>query len=335
MSEREKTIQMLALQGIDSRISIELILAGYEKLKKDNKLYSDDISIPIQLIRYYYLLNPGEVEFNNIKSSFVRNYVKNESELEGINSKSVHAKSEMEGLYAMYEYIFSGEVSLEDYEFNIYDLNEFHRRLFSATPYSDGGRYRQASAYLKKSKIELCDSLLIPREMYELDKNMVQPLIEIGKYIKYYNTITVDMAKTLKILAEDFSEIKEQTFTKVDALLLYLNACVVMGCKMIKIHPYHDGNGRSVRGFMNKLLTDVGLPPTYVKVKERDVYQSAMDKAIREKEYDQDYTEIKNFYIYKVCDSIIELDIKENNKKQVVSGEIPKQFVLEHPNSVN
>ena len=137
------------------------------------------------------------------------------------------------------------------------------------------------------------------------------------------------------MLAEDYSDTPEQTFTRVDALLLYLNACVVVGCKMIKIHPYHDGNGRSVRGFMNKLLTDAGLPPTYVKVKERDVYQSAMDKAIREKEYDQDYTDIKNFYIYKVCDSIIELDIKENSKKQVVEEEKPKQFKLDKPNGVN
>ena len=45
-----------------------------------------------------------------------------------------------------------------------------------------------------------------------------------------------------------------------------------------------------------------------VKVNERTEYHKAMNKANNE----NDYTDIKNFYRYKICDSIIELDI--NNK---------------------
>ena len=151
-----------------------------------------------------------------------------------------------------------------------------------------------------------------------------------------------EQARELKMLAEDYSPVNEVSFTRADALMLYLNACVVLGCKMIKVHPFRDGNGRSVRGFMNKLLTDVGLPPTYVKANERTEYHNAMNKANRDKDYNPDYTDIKNFYLYKICDSIIELDINERLKQSTVqseeiveaetfASEENKQFILNHP----
>lgn len=55
-----------------------------------------------------------------------------------------------------------------------------------------------------------------------------------------------------------------------------------------------------------------GLPPIYIKLNERSEYHKAMNKANNE----NDYSLIKQFYRYKVCDSIIELDINEKLKKE-------------------
>ena len=161
--------------------------------------------------------------------------------------------------------------------------------------------------------------------VYYFDKWFL--LLVSGKFIKQNQTITVEQAKELKMLAEDYTPVTESAFTRADALMLYLDACVVLGCKMIKVHPFRDGNGRSVRGFMNKLLTDVGLPPTYVKANERTEYHNAMNKANRDKDYNPDYTDIKNFYLYKICDSIIELDI--NEKMKTSSPTTPEDGVIE------
>ena len=55
------------------------------------------------------------------------------------------------------------------------------------------------------------------------------------------------------------------------------------------------------------MLEDVGLPPIYIREKERSEYHKAMNLVNNE----GDFTDIKNFYRYKVCDSIVELDINE------------------------
>lgn len=81
--------------------------------------------------------------------------------------------------------------------------------------------------------------------------------------------------------------------------------------KLTKV-SFADGNGRTIRGFINKLLEDAGLPPIYIKANERTEYHLAMNKANNEENYDF----IKGFYRYKVCDSIIELDINERIKAE-------------------
>ena len=54
------------------------------------------------------------------------------------------------------------------------------------------------------------------------------------------------------------------------------------------------------------------IPPVYIKARERTAYHLAMNKANNE----GDYSYINNFYRYKICDSIIELDINERMRKE-------------------
>ena len=130
------------------------------------------------------------------------------------------------------------------------------------------------------------------------------------EFIKTNNELN-KLDKDIVGLVEIAPDIKDSA--DAELLLAYLDECVTISCKLIKIHPFGDGNGRAVRGFTNKMLEYVGLPPIYIKANERTEYHKAMNKANN----DGDYTDIKNFYRYKVCDSIVELDINPRLRRQI------------------
>ena len=96
----------------------------------------------------------------------------------------------------------------------------------------------------------------------------------------------------------------------VSELINYIDQCVILNCKLIKIHPFSDGNGRSVRAFMNLLFKLANIPPVYIENKEKYKYREAMYKALVE----EDYTDIKDFYHFKICDSIMALDVHVQEK---------------------
>ena len=142
------------------------------------------------------------------------------------------------------------------------------------------------------------------------------------------------MAFVSKRLKAERAKVDSQKFYPVAEALALVKETA--RCQLIKVHPFTDGNGRTVRGFINKFLEDAGFPPVYIKLVERDEYHDAMGKAIG----DGDYSEIKNFNRYKVCDSIIELDINERLKREsfvapIVDGVRVKQKLddLKRPKS--
>ena len=272
--EKAKLIKDLNSAGIDINFIIQESFLGYKYRKKVNKLYEEKAETPTKLIKMYYSLAPGKVEFDKMKKAFITKYINNESELEG-----THNSIEIKGLKAMYEYIHSDDVN---YLFDVYTLKDLNAKLFSFTEYPEyAGDFRRFDVYLPGTGTELSEWSMIRPELKKID-------IEIQK------------------LLEDAKELNTNFST--DKLLEYLDNCVVIGCKLIKVHPFDDGNGRTIRGFINKLFEDVGLPPIYIKANERTEYHLAMNKA--NNEY------IKGFYRYKVCDSIIELDINNRIKKQ-------------------
>lgn len=282
MSEKEMLSCQLDACGLDASFIIQEAFLGYKYRKYNNQLYTIDNSIPINLIKFYYSLNPNEIEFDKLKESFVNRYVLNESKLEGVNDLSIHGKEEITGFQKMYEYIHSDDIN---YMFNIYTLKELHKKLFSMTPFPEcAGNFRNFDVYLPGTGTEISEWSMIRSRLNELDKD-VQYLIEYAKIVKNSND--------------------------VDMLLDYLDKCVILKCKLIKVHPFSDGNGRTIRGFINKLLENVNLPPIYIKSSERSEYHRAMNLANN----GDDYSEILNFYRFKICDSIIELDINDRVRR--------------------
>ena len=49
--------------------------------------------------------------------------------------------------------------------------------------------------------------------------------------------------------------------------------------KLVTIHPYIDGNGRTARLLMNLLLLQTGYPPAIIKKEDRLMYINALEKA--------------------------------------------------------
>ena len=308
------------------------LFLGYKYRKKINKLYTEDSVTANSLITYYYSLNLGEVSFDRMKKAFVTNYCTNESKIEGVNDDNHHGALEVKGLKEMYEYLHSPDIDeiiyteklgwwnkknlvlpgsfdasrgyesskMRDLYFATtgteFALTELNQRLFSFTENNEQAGYaRTQQAFLSgdDGNIELCDWTEIGSQLKYLDIE-VQRLLQEGERIKP---------------AHDPEE-----------LLKYLDDCVVLNCKLMKVHPFGDGNGRTIRAFTNKLLETAGLPPIYIKSNEREEYHKAMRAALG----DEDYSLIKGFYRYKICDSIIELDINDrvnHQHKTAVSSE--------------
>jgi len=264
----------------ESKEYIQMLFEGYITRKNEKRLFENSTNIPQIIILTYYncIRKPF---FSNIYEEFKNKYIPlknfkerylyNENKLE-----QVHSKEEQQGLRLVYDYIQKKD-TFDD--ISIYTLSDIHEILYSRSPYPEfGGKYRTDERYLPNSGIDVTSPSLIVHEMnklrYEINE-LINEGIRLGKEIEPKNIIE------------------------------YINKCIEIKCKLIKIHPFGDGNGRSIRAFINLLFTLANIPPIYIENKEREKYGIAMQLAVG----DGDFSKIKQFYYYKICDSIISLDI--------------------------
>lgn len=290
--------ELLALEEEEARVFIKMLFTGYEKRKKDGVLFESSTKIPQTIILTYYSCI-RHTNFRNIYENFKHKYIDadimknfkeryiyNESKLEDI-----HTREEKQGLRRVYDYIQAKE-NLED--INLYTLSDIHRILYSLTPYPEfGGRYRNDIRFLPNSGIDLTPPCMIVHEMNEL-RDEINDLVVLGNELGKSNSPS--------------------------KIINYVDRCLELKCKFIKIHPFGDGNGRSVRAFTNLLFRLANIPPVYIENKERVKYGEAMQAAVS----DGDLTKLKGFYYYKICDSIISLD--NNVEKSCVVEKTQEEF---------
>lgn len=105
-----------------------------------------------------------------------------------------------------------------------------------------------------------------------------------------------------------------QDHLKNDNIIDYISYCVIETTKMIREQPFFDGNKRTFRALLNLLFKARNIPPVYIKQRERKAYKKALYDAMK----DEDYNELIVFYLFKICDSIFELDVKffEQDQKE-------------------
>lgn len=268
----------------EARNYISLIFDGYRKRKKEKRLYNHD-GIPELIIKTYYSC-VEKPSYDQLMNNFKRRYTYNENKVEDIRSKE-----EKDGLKLGFDYVLNKE-DLQG--ISIYDLSWIHEELYKKTAHPEfGGKYRNEERYL-----------------YGKDENgnIITANVELTPYWE----ITHEM----NLLRSEVSEIVEiglklRENINVDEIIKYINRCVELNCKLIKIHPFGDGNGRAVRIFTNLLFRIANIPPVYVENKEKIKYREAMNNAL----VNEDHTDIYDFYHYKICDSIIALDVGYNNMK--------------------
>lgn len=258
------------LSNDEARNYILMIFDGYMARKRKGTLYRDNDPVPEIIIKTYYSC-VDKVNFDEILSTFRKKYITNENKLE-----LVHSRQEQLGMGIVYDYI----QNFFNYDnLNIYTLLSIHSLLFSKVPCPEfGGKFRNYDVYLPGTGIPTSTWDSVPMEI----QNLFVPV----------NSLINEGLK----LRDDINP---------NSLMDYINKCIELKCNIIRIHPFADGNGRSTRAFINLLFKIANIPPVYVKETERLEYQKAMQKAIG----DENLSDIKTFYYYKICDSIIELDI--------------------------
>ncbi len=238
---------------IDMEFLIQESFLGYKYRKENKKLYNTDADLPKKLIYLYYSTNQDR-NFEDIPKAFINRYIKNECALEG-----VHDKEEIIGQGIMYEFAHT-----TDERFDIYSLLSFHKQLYSVSPYPEcAGQFRNYDVYLPGTGTEIAEWSTIRTQIRALDP-FVNELIEKAKILDKSNP---------------------------NELVQYIDDCIKIKCALIKIHPFFDGNGRTIRCFINYLFELAGIPPIYIKVNERTEYHLAMNRANCE----NDFSGIINF----------------------------------------
>ena len=266
------------------------IFSKYEETKKDPQTY-EDFQHQVKKIVMYYYKTFEKPEFDGLLTNFKNRYIYNENKLE-----EVHEPEEIEGLASVYDHIQS---KIEEKNINIYLLLILHNILYSKTPYPEfGGDIRTNNCYLSNSSIETEDFQNIGQklsDLYNYTKELAEKGIKLGK-------------------EKDINKIMD-----------YVDECIILNAELIRIHPFTDGNGRITRSFLNIYFKLAGIPPTYIEPREQIEYQKAMRKAIIEK----DYKFLQQFYYFKICDSIYELDIvnKIKNKDKPLSRTLKKTTI--------
>ncbi len=93
--------------------------------------------------------------------------------------------------------------------------------------------------------------------------------------------------------------------------------------RLVTIHPFIDGNGRTARLLMNLLLAQSGYPPTFIRLRERVAYLNGLEKAQLGGNLD-DYEKL----MFKAVDRSFDIYLNAAEGKTPVEEEKPVSVLL-------
>lgn len=184
------------------------------------------------------------------------------------------SKEEQDGLGEMYDYINSFDFNKKRFNSFVCSL-DLHCKLYSKCPCSSfGGKLRQSTAYLLDTNIEVMSA-------------------EEAK--KFFNSLI---------------QTSDEIFVSLNKgdIIDYINNCIILTVKLIEVQPFEDGNKRTFRALLSLLLKKVNIPPIYIDYHEREAYKEALLDAMK----NHNYEKILSFYYFKICDTIMTLDINNS-----------------------
>ena len=254
---------------------INYIFIEYLNRKQIENIYLRDILLFKNIIKLYFSKD-RKPYFKEIIDRYKELYIFDESRVE----ENITPFEQL-GLGEIYDYI-------RDFDFNKDKFNLFivsliiHEKLYSKSIGSNfGGKLRNTNVAL-----------------LDLDVEVPDYIDAIKEFNSYLNQNKSDQ------IFKNFNE---------NELFLYINDCIILTTKLIKLQPFQDGNKRTFRAILNLLLKRVNIPPIFIEPNEREEYKDALVKALTSDNYD----DIIKFYYYKICDAIILLDI-DNSKNDKI-----------------
>lgn len=147
------------------------------------------------------------------------------------------------GNYAMYQKVLD---SAQKQTCSVFDTVPLNKELFSHYPHPEyGGTIRQSNALVMGAKFNTVSYEYIFSELIKIDE-------EIEEVFKQYH------------------EMNPST---------YIKKVFEFHHRLTVIHPFADGNGRTLRAFMNAQLVRKNISPLYIKTEEKDDYFSALEIA--------------------------------------------------------
>lgn len=269
------------------------------ELKKRKNRYKPDLQRKLRgfnnVSLYEGLLNSYEHALRFIPNEFALNvfqndYIYNDSRMEGVDidietaaeivtdirltmQSSKYCTEENEaflsiaGHAAMYSFIF--ELPVPD-KCSVFDTIALHKRLYSCFPYPEyGGQFRDNNTLVLGAKFETVDYKDIFTMMIKIDER-------------------------LKMVFEQRAEVSIST---------YIKTAVQLHHELTVIHPYGDGNGRTLRAFFNVMMVRNNLTPVYIKVENKEEYVAALATADK----DADYAPLFEFFARAILRANVEL----------------------------
>lgn len=110
--------------------------------------------------------------------------------------------------------------------------------------------------------------------------------INRGKYrdvrVRIAGSLTIfpNYLKVPDLMSELFTWLKNQ---QADTLESILETAILIHLKIVKIHPFTDGNGRTARLFMNTILMQKNLPPIDILPENRQKYLRTLEESTEDK----------------------------------------------------
>ena len=267
-------LNKMDISSDEAKYYIYRLFMNIKSLKdKDSFFVYDDYMLETIITSYFIYCDKPKMD--DIYDAFRSRYIYNENAIENIRNSE-----EKKGLGEAYDFV----ASLDNYtNVNIMTLLTIHKRLYSKTPHPEfGGTLRVSSAYFNGFQNEI-----------SAPENIIKNLVSL---LAYSNSLTL---KAIEIEKEN-DPIKK---------LEFINEILDFKCKLILIHPFADGNGRSIRILTNLYFKIAGIPPVYIEENEKDEYIKCINLACKPKEYNPDIIPLRKFYYYKLCDSIVKLDV--------------------------
>lgn len=300
---------------VDTR---DLFAISFEFLKQaegSDDFYDHENIVNVKkLIELYYRnINP---DYGSIIENFKKKYIDNESMVEKNDSDE-----EKKGIGLVYDFI-------QNFDFNHKEFNIFVTGLeIHSLLYKPLDEKRQQDYEIKKDEVKrLIDEAKREKNMAKFKKAK-----EIQRNLKDEANFGGNMRSATAILKDtavyvpDAEEAKafynqfllpqkKEEFNRMvnnPNIFEYIDYCVETTAELIRVQPFGDGNKRTFRSLLNLMFKRRKLPPVYCNENE---YQEYLDVLVNGM-LSGDYTDLKHFYYFKICDSIYELDINPYLKK--------------------